>query len=268
MKKIIRFIKQSLIIIDPLDEYEFEGRNKEYGAYVVRKKYNKNVRNALAATTFISLFFVLSYFIYDKIINNFIEMNAVEVSPNLDILPYLDNIQLQNIPLPEVKLPAGAVIQADENTIPDAEDTTKDDVKKKNIVPIQTFSQDTSSTKNGLNGTESDQASDYVVPTGVSERNAVFPGGEASRLSFIRVNIQYPAEAVKLKIGGKVIISFTIDKKGFVKNVTVVKSVHPLLDAEALRVVKMMPRWEPCVKHGKANDQNFKVPISFIPPSN
>ena len=128
--------------------------------------------------------------------------------------------------------------------------------------------EDTSSTKNGLNGTESDQASDYVVPTGVSERNAVFPGGEASRLSFIRANIQYPADAVKSKIGGKVIISFIIDKKGFVKNVTVVKSVHPLLDAEALRVIKMMPRWEPCVKHGKAIYQIIKVPINFIPPTN
>ena len=64
-----------------------------------------------------------------------------------------------------------------------------------------------------------------------------FPGGQGELMKYLRNNIKYPAEAQKNKIEGRVIVGFVVDKKGRVVNPMVERSVHPLLDAEALRVI-------------------------------
>jgi periplasmic protein TonB len=262
---LIKEIKKVFIVVDPLDEIVFEDRNKDYGAYVVRKKYNQNVKKALIITLMGSLLFCLGSIAYEYFIKNYIEMNAVEVFPSYDIVNYLDNIQVQNFPKPS-ELPAGAVIPMQVvSEIPEVSDSNKIKENKTKQDQLTKISQDTSSLKSGFNGTSTSDSA-YIVPYGVTEKNAEFPGGEASRLRYIRTNIQYPAEAVKAKISGKVIISFIINKQGYIENVVVVKSAHPLLDHEAVRVIKSMPRWTPAVKHGKTIYQIIKVPITFVPP--
>jgi len=72
-----------------------------------------------------------------------------------------------------------------------------------------------------------------------------FFGGLDSLTKFIQTNLIYPKEAGKENIAGKVIVEFVIEKDGSVTNCTIIKSVNPVLDAEALRVVKLMPDWKP-----------------------
>ena len=90
-----------------------------------------------------------------------------------------------------------------------------------------------------------------------------FPGGQGELMKFLRNNVKYPAEAQKKKIEGRVIVTFVVDKKGRVVNPMVERSVHPLLDAEALRVIKRMPKWKPGRVNGEPVNVKYRLPITF-----
>jgi protein TonB len=90
-----------------------------------------------------------------------------------------------------------------------------------------------------------------------------FPGGENAIISWISANIKYPVDAAKKNITGEVLVNFVVGNNGKIKNVKVEKSVNPLLDAEAIRVVSSMPDWEPGTQGGKSVEVNLKVPINF-----
>ena len=90
-----------------------------------------------------------------------------------------------------------------------------------------------------------------------------FPGGQGELMKFLRNNVKYPAEAQKKKIEGRVIVGFVVDKKGRVVNPMVERSVHPLLDAEALRVIKRMPKWKPGRVNGEPINVKYRLPITF-----
>ena len=90
-----------------------------------------------------------------------------------------------------------------------------------------------------------------------------FPGGQGELMKFLRNNVKYPAEAQKKKIEGRVIVTFVVNKKGRIIDPTVERSAHPLLDAEALRVVKRMPKWTPGRMNGESVNVKFRLPITF-----
>jgi len=98
----------------------------------------------------------------------------------------------------------------------------------------------------------------------VVEEMPSFPGGKSAMQAWIAANLQYPAEAAKNKITGKVYVSFTVSKTGKVKNVVVSKSASPLLNAEAIRVISSMPDWKPATQAGKTVDVQYNVPVEFI----
>lgn len=98
----------------------------------------------------------------------------------------------------------------------------------------------------------------------VVEEMPQFPGGSEAMMSWIASNTNYPAEALKNKIAGIVFIAFTVSSTGKVENVKVDRSVSPVLDAEALRVIKSMPDWKPGTQHGKPVDVQYKVPVQFL----
>ncbi|MBQ8115042.1 MAG: energy transducer TonB [Prevotella sp.] len=97
----------------------------------------------------------------------------------------------------------------------------------------------------------------------VVEQMPSFPGGMKALFDYLEKNIKYLAKAVKNKIQGRVIVQFTVDEKGRLSNVKVVKSVEPSLDAEAVRVVKSMPRWNPGMQNGKAVKVRYTLPVTF-----
>ena len=97
----------------------------------------------------------------------------------------------------------------------------------------------------------------------IVETMPVFPGGEAGMLKFLSDNIKYPAEAQEAGIEGRVFTRFVIYEDGTVDNVEILRSVHPLLDAEAGRVVKAMPKWAPARHDGKAVKVRYSLPLVF-----
>jgi protein TonB len=87
------------------------------------------------------------------------------------------------------------------------------------------------------------------------------PGGVAGLLTFLRNNIQYPASATA---SGKVFVNFTVQKTGQLADFKVVKGLEPAIDAEALRVVKLMPPWKPGLQNGVPVDVSYTIPIAFV----
>ena len=98
----------------------------------------------------------------------------------------------------------------------------------------------------------------------VVEEMPEFPGGSKALRSFLAQHIMYPVEAQKEKIQGKVFVNFVVGSFGQVTNAKIVKSVHPSLDAEALRVVGLLPAWKPGKQRGQAVDVAYTVPIEFV----
>ena len=90
-----------------------------------------------------------------------------------------------------------------------------------------------------------------------------FRGGDKAMFEFLSKHIQYPEEARKKSIQGRVITTFVVEKDGSISNARVVKPVNPDLDAEALRVVNAMPNWNPGKQNGKAVRVKYTVPVTF-----
>ena len=90
-----------------------------------------------------------------------------------------------------------------------------------------------------------------------------FPGGIVQFMKWLTRNLRYPPIAQSQRIQGKVVVSFFINKDGSIASPTIVQSVDPVLDREALRVVKMMPRWKPGLQNGKPCRTMFAIPVNF-----
>jgi TonB family protein len=102
-----------------------------------------------------------------------------------------------------------------------------------------------------------------VTPFIVVEQMPTYPGGDVEILNFIKNNIKYPEEAKAEKIEGRVIIRFIISKEGKSEGLSVIKGIHPLLDAEATRVVSMLTGWKPGMQDGRVVDVWYMVPVNF-----
>ena len=97
----------------------------------------------------------------------------------------------------------------------------------------------------------------------VVEEMPEFPGGMGECMKFIGKNIKYPAEAIEKGIQGRVIIQMVVTKEGDIAEAKVVRSIDPLLDAEALRVINSMPKWKPGKQKGEAVNVKYTIPVMF-----
>jgi len=95
------------------------------------------------------------------------------------------------------------------------------------------------------------------------ERFPMYPGGEKGIAEHIRKTVQYPEEARKKGISGTVIVAYMIETDGRIGSTTIVQSVDPLLDAEAVRVIKAMDIWKPAIQKGKPTRLLFQQAITF-----
>ncbi|MFC2333834.1 MAG: energy transducer TonB [Prevotella sp.] len=90
-----------------------------------------------------------------------------------------------------------------------------------------------------------------------------FPGGIVQFMKWLTRNLRYPSVAQSQRIQGKVVISFIINKDGSIASPTIVQSADPLLDREAMRVIRMMPHWKPGLQDGKPCRTMFAIPVNF-----
>jgi TonB family protein len=97
----------------------------------------------------------------------------------------------------------------------------------------------------------------------VAEVMPQFPGGEAAMDKWIDKHLIYPEEARQEGVKGRVMVSFTVLTDGSLDGVTVLRPIHPLLDAEAVRLVQAMPKWKPGTMRGEAVPVRYFIPVKF-----
>jgi TonB family protein len=111
-----------------------------------------------------------------------------------------------------------------------------------------------------LHPDESDPVLDALIK---SEKQAEFPGGPTAWLTYLSNNIEYPPAARGKNISGQVIVQFTVGISGKTENVQVVKSLDPLLDKEAIRVIQKSPKWKPAMQNNKKVLAQMTQAINF-----
>lgn len=95
------------------------------------------------------------------------------------------------------------------------------------------------------------------------EENPSFTGGTDALKAFIQKNLRYPEEAKKSKTEGKVMVQFVINVKGKVQDSKVIQGIDPLLNKEAMRIVNLIPDWNPGLQNGKSVKYTVNIPIDF-----
>ena len=169
----------------------------------------------------------------------------------------------------------GAIVQVSgtkRGTVTDKEGRFKIEVSKGEKLEVAYVGYE--STFLGVSKAFSDEGRDYIVGLmkegsdpnkafDVVEEMPQFPGGAQALMEYLAQNIKYPAEAEKAGIQGRVILTFVVDKDGSVIEPKVVRSVDPLLDAEALRLISTMPKWVPGKQNGEVVRVKYTLPIQF-----
>jgi TonB family protein len=108
---------------------------------------------------------------------------------------------------------------------------------------------------------------DSIFDAAAVQEQAEYPGGMRELMKFLSSEIKYPQECEEKQISGKVWVEFVVDKKGKIAKTKVKRSAHPLLDAEAIRVVNLFLDWKPAKHKGENVSQRYLLPINFkLPP--
>lgn len=259
-----------------LDDIVFLHRHRDYGAYDLRKAYPKVLRNAVLMGIGIFLLIFIIPTIYGKLKPNKIEYSTTEVK-----LTDIKLAQKEEKPLPELEKPKEIpkqnmvrYLEPEVMTNPPHEDLPPptDELEKANPGPETVEG-------NGIDEVaivappEDLPASEATKPAEVEakepeifERVEVQPefvGGMEAFRTFLVKNLRYPNAAQRSNVQGKVYLNFTVEADGSLSNITVLRGIGFGCDEEALRVMKLMPKWKPGKQSGRAVRVKFNMPIVF-----
>jgi protein TonB len=245
------------------DDIVFEARNKEYGAYKLRKRYNRNVTIALLIGILIIATAIITPYLNAKASENRSKRAERQVVVKME---NLDQPHEQVAPPPPPPPPPTDVVQQQKYVPPVVVDSIKPEDVKQLMTADQAQTEVTNKevvevvqqVKEEVQEAEAEQAPFVVV-----EEMPMFPGGDPALLAYIAANTQYPEIAKENNIQGKVIVRFCVTSKGGVNQVSVLKGVDPELDKEAIRVVTTLPPFKPGKQGGKPVPVWYMVPIAF-----
>jgi periplasmic protein TonB len=251
------------INVPAFDDIVFESRNKEYGAYKLRKKYNRTVSMALLAGVIILATVVITPYINAKAAENRTKRAERQVEIKLE---KLDQPNEQVAPPPPPPPPPTDVVQQQRYVPPQVVDSIKPEEVKQLMTADQAQTEVTNKEVVEVVQQvkeEVQEAEPEEVPFVVVEEMPMYPGGDAELLKYIAEHTQYPEVAKENNIQGRVIVRFCVTAKGGVSQVSVLKGVDPELDKEAIRVVNTLPAFKPGKQGGKPVPVWYMVPITF-----
>jgi len=248
--------------IPNFDEIVFNTRNKEYGAYVLRKRYNRNLLIALLIGIILIAISVIAPFLNAKAVDN----RSKHIERKVEIkMENFDQPVEKVAPPPELPPPTD-VVQQQKYIPPEVVDSIKPEEMKQLMTAdqaqLEVINKDVveiiAEVKEEVEEEETEPQPFIVV-----EEMPSFPGNDAALMKWLNEHLQYPVEAQENNVQGRVIVRFCVTSKGGVDLVSVYKSVDPQLDAEAMRVVKSLPAFKPGKQGGKAVPVWYSVPITF-----
>lgn len=259
----------------------FEGRNKAYGAYRLRKSTTK--RNILAMVAVVILL-VVAFIILT--VKNFVDEQRAKVAmtqvaelTNYDQPKKKAEVKQKKVEVePErvvervkssIKFTA-PVIKKDGEVKPDEELKTQDELMSTKTA-IGTFDVKGNDDANGeilkakevIAEPEPPKHEEENKVFDIVEQQPLFPGGPTALMKYLSENTKYPVVAQENGVQGRVTVQFVVEKDGSISDVHVLRGVDPSLDKEAVRVVKSMPRWTPGKQNGITVRVNYRVPVLF-----
>src|SRR5450759_2276358 len=245
------------------DDIVFEERNKEYGAYRLRKKYDRNVLIGLLIGILIIGTAIITPYLNAKAAEGRTKRAERQVEIKLE---NLDTPNEQVAPPPPPPPPPTDVVQQQRYVPP----VVVDSIKPEDIKQLMTADQAQIEVTNKevvevvqQVKEEVQEADPEAIPFVVVEEMPMFPGGDPALLKYISEHTNYPEVAKENNIQGRVIVRFCVTSKGGVSQVSVLKGVDPELDKEAIRVVNTLPTFKPGKQGGKPVPVWYMVPITF-----
>lgn len=249
--------------VPSFNDIVFEARNKEYGAYVLRANYSRNIMLALMAGVFIMASATIVPYLKFRAVDSRLtqEDRLVEIR-----LENLDQPVEQVTPPPEP--PAAQEILQQAKYVPPL---VVDSVRPEDEIQLMTADQAQIEVQDSevieeivqvaeeVGGTEEEEAEPFYVV----EEMPMFPGGDAEIQRYIGANVVYPEVAKENNIQGRVIMKFCVTPAGGVDQISVLKGVDPELDAEVIRVLKTLPKFKPGKQGGKPVPVWYTIPINF-----
>jgi len=251
------------INVPSFDDIVFESRNKEYGAYRLRKKYNRNVMISMLIGVIIIATAIITPYLNAKAAENRAKRAERQVEIKME---NLDQPNETVAPPPPPPPPPADVVQQAKYVPPVVVDSVKpeENVQLMTADEAQIEVQDQEVVEIVEEVKEEVQEEDpEATPFVVVEEMPMFPGGDAELLKYIAEHTQYPEIAKENNIQGRVIVRFCVTSKGGVSQVSILKGVDPELDAEAIRVVNSLPAFKPGKQGGKPVPVWYMVPITF-----
>lgn len=246
-----------------LDELVFANRNKEYGAYYLRKKYKKYIMVA-----FLISFLFITMTVAVPVIDSYLNKDKVNKVAKKEVTAVIEKVFKEDLPPPPPPPPAATenVVKQVKFTAPVVVDEVVD--QKTEFAMPEDVDNSPVNTETGPVKLEVEQHEDKVVQEEpvfvVVEENATFQGGDINTFrSWVMEHTRYPESAREMGIEGKVIVQFVVNSQGNVENVKVLRELDPACDAEAIKVIKSSPKWTPGKQGGKAVKQQFVLPIVF-----
>ena len=272
------------LISNEWSDMMFENRNKEYGAYVLRRQTGR--RNVLSMVAVLLLFAAVMIFMiaknaYDAYQKEHAVMDQVtELSALTQQKKKEAKVERKEIP---VKQEQQQVVEKVKSSVKFTAPVIKkdDEVKPEDELKSQDEIMNSKVAVGALNVVGNDESGEVLKAKEViatepvkpkEEENKVFdvveqmpsyPGGMGALMQYLSSHIKYPVIAEENGIQGRVICTFVVERDGSITDVRIAKSVDPSLDKEAMRVVSSMPKWIPGKQNGSAVRVKYTLPVTF-----
>ena len=258
----------------------FEGKNKDYGAYKIRRTTSKRHTIAMIAVLIVAICTAVLPTIVAKVGAEIAKRRAVDglttetkfsSLPQDEIEEKRNEVKTVDLPPPpekQFKFTPPVITSSADMTEDDRMQSQEDLMNKDRNIGFHNIIDGIDAT--GTLGEEELRGHRNVTNTGTGEKiepfvevEPEFPGGMSEFYEFLRSKIVYPPQARELGLEGTTQVQFVVYKDGRVDDVKVYRSSYPLLDAEAVRVMKMSPKWIPGKNNGKAVSTLYRIPILF-----
>jgi protein TonB len=261
----------------------FENRNKEYGAYVLRRQTTaRNIKSIIAVLIIFAL--VMVYMVAKNAYDDYqkahmaqtqvTELTALQEQKKEAKVERKEIVKQEKVEQVVEKVKSSIkftapVIKKDDEVRPEDEMKSQDEIMNSKVAVG--FANVVGNDESG----EVLKAKEVLVTEPVKpkeEENKVFdvveqmpsfPGGMAALMAYLQKSIKYPPVAEENGIQGRVICTFVVERDGSVTDVRVAKSVDPSLDKEAVRVVSAMPKWIPGKQNGQSVRVKYTLPVTF-----
>jgi protein TonB len=250
------------------DDLLFQSRNKDYGAYQLRKRYNSVVITGILISSLAVSLAVILPFVLTRHTDNVLMGNRGYIQVNMENLePPKEEIYVPPSPPPPQAVHVEEIVRYVPPMVVDSVPPLEKSQLSTDDYLNQTTNEkvDITGTGSGDNLMSGQDGSETDEPFFLVEVMPSFKGGGIEKFrEWVSKRTSFPQAAIDKKIRGTVFLTFIVEKDGSVSNVTVVKGVNPLLDDAAVKAISESPKWTPGLQRGEPVRVRYSIPLNFM----